>query len=224
MTSTTKKCLIIIGCVALILLPLTPSSADVLTYTATTPLTAASFSNDFTLPAFDSNAGTLDSITFGFGIPISGSVEADNTTGSPSGFGGDLVVYNTFSGSPEGLGEVTGVAGVGGGLPGDFSNSFSGTGNATGIAPIPAGAFASWEEAGGGTLDFTLDASTVNFEGGGPGINFSDAIASESGAFSVTYTYAASPEPSTYAMMLGGLALLVLSKALRFAKSSRMTT
>lgn len=219
-----KNCWIPLVSAVLLLLALTPSSAQILTYSTTTPLIQTAFSVGFSLPAFDSNLGTLQIIEMSFRVDGAGSVIfnspgvvgggavtcTNNLTSSDVGFGisgppPQVVVAASYGGYyPPGEATVN----PSGSAPGDFSTS----------DPVSV---AEWESPGGGTLNFNLSADAPNFGSPPGGGSFDSESFTESGSYSVIYTYiAAAPEPSTVGLMAAFLGIAVLFQALRFVRTS----
>ena len=197
---------------AVLLLP-TLSFAQDATYSTTTPLTGAGFSNGFSLPAFDSNLGSLQTITLSYSISASGSIDVSNSDSSGmSGGGGTINSANLLYSPNVGLGRGPGViiinVGVGGTPPAGDSVE-TGTELVTGNLSIDPSTYAAWESPGGGTLSLTLTAQNPSFTGGGsPSITYGANSLAESGSFTIDYTYIAVPEPSTCALLLSGLVAL----------------
>lgn len=219
-----------LGAAALFLLLLTHAHALTVTYSGTLSSAVPGFSTGFTLPAFDSNLGTLDFIDLSYAFSASGSVGINGSGGSQPGegyYGGSVTSVNFLS-TPSNVGpglspEVIPVqVSVGGGpAPGGFSLA-TGVGGASGSVTTDPATYANWIAAGGGNLSFNLSADAPSYGGGGFGVSFvGPASMEESGTFTLTYTYTAIPEPSTMGMLAAGAFLALFYRSWRSKRNGR---
>jgi hypothetical protein len=188
---------------------------DVVFANMTSPI-VANATDTFALPEFNSNLGTLQSVSLTLNSTIVGYANVldfgpgtGNFTGSSADFsaGGNNI---TLSG-PLGLTEianpiVTGFAGSvtagGSALSTGISNSFSVTASDSNLS--------NYEAAGGGSLNETLTLSALGTFGGtqiGSQQVFFGGEATAAGDVSVKYTFVPIPEPSAYTAMAGVAAL-----------------
>jgi hypothetical protein len=223
-----KKFRLFLGALGLFLLSLTSSFGQVLVFSATLPTQAPGFTSGFSLPAFDSNLGTLDTIAFSYSIPATGSVSGfyDGSDEFPGGGGSIMSTNILYTPSNVGPGlspEVIQVSVSVGGVPtesGPFT--FDGDGGAGGGVAIPPSAYGLWSAAGGGNLGFTLQTSGAQFFGGGsPGMSFGGYSMNESPVFTVTYTYTPIPEPSTAGLFAAIAVLAPFGRRRRSQKGAR---
>jgi PEP-CTERM motif-containing protein len=191
------------------------SGEDTESYSYTAPPTQFPFTNTFTLPAFNTNLGTLQVVDL--------SVQADTTA--------DVTVYNALPNSqaftdakasiattvtdPDGnILSVTDLAEAPNAVAAPGLNNYPGiVGTGTDSVQISPSDFNAWENNQGQTVILDLSADDGTFSGNAaPGVFFG-GVAVVDVSTTVTYTYApgqisAVPEPSTWALLLGGLGLL----------------
>jgi hypothetical protein len=189
-----------------------PANADFISFSHTTALEDGPFTDNFTLPTFDTTLGTLTGVS----LSLSGDFDADvsilNTLGSPQPYAnanGSIPLVGTGpSGTTftdtETVGPFSGIA-----VPGTtFIPTASEAVNDT--VTIPSGQFNLYETPGGLPADFSFALNTSTFTGNpNPGVSFS-GDAEADGVTTVTYTYTATtttstPEPASLALLGFGL-------------------
>lgn len=181
---------------------------------AMTPIAvgAPNFPIAVSLPEFNSNLGTLQSVAITLTSTIDASASVYNLGSSPESFG---FAAADFTPAGEGI-TVTGPAGasityqpsiyINGGVANPGSNDY-GTVSSTFQDTVLPG-ISGYEAPGGGTLNFSVNSSALGTYSGSPGFPlFYGASADAGGDVKVTYTYAPIPEPATYAAVLGAAAL-----------------
>lgn len=201
---------------AFLLLPVDIVSADSTeSFTHTTAAETAPFIDTFTLPAFDPSLGTLVAIDLSAQENTTADVVVFNATANSQPFtNAQASIPVTISG-PAGTtftitdltSPVDGTAVVGGN---DFPGIQSTTSDSVQIDPSQ---FSSWEGASGQTVGVDFSVTDGTFSGIAlPDVFFGGTVVA-GGSTTVTYTFQTLhqvvPEPSTWALMLGGLSLLV---------------
>lgn len=209
------------------------AQAEVLTFTASKPTTLTNWTDVLSVSKFNTNLGTLNSITFELGGTVSGTGRAESLDGSASTItlalsslltltrpdGSTIVITNPVFSKAYGVTAFDGTidfAGNSGANTGAVSSSQVETKITT-----SASDFALFSQAGGGTVNLGLGATGLS-NGTGAGNLITQFGTSASGEIKVSYDYtvaAAVPEPETYAMLIGGLALLGMVRR-RSAKPS----
>lgn len=200
------------------------AQAAVVSFTATKDTATTAWSDVLSIGKFDSNLGSLNSITFELSGTVSGSGRAESLDAASSIVtlslssiltltrpdGSTIVVTNPVFSNGYAVSAFDGAldfAGGSGASTGPVSSSHSESfvsGSASDI-----GLFA---QAGGGTISLGLGATGVS-NGSGAGNLITQFATSAGGAVKVSYDYTVAtpvPEPETYAMLLGGLGLLGL--------------
>jgi hypothetical protein len=176
----------------------------------------ANATDSFVIPEFDTNLGTLQSVSLTLNSTLIGYAKVQDIGGSPGNFSNASADFSTSGNNitlsgPDGLIEIahpviTGFSGsVGAGssaMSTGISNVFSATALDSNLAP--------YENAGGGSLSEALTLSGLGTFGGtqiGSQQVFFGGEATASGDLSVKYTFAPIPEPSSYAVFFGAAAL-----------------
>jgi hypothetical protein len=188
---------------------------DVVFASAGSPLDANGTAT-IALPQFDTNLGTLDSVSLTLNStligyakvldPFAGTGTFTNAWADFSSSGN----YITLSG-PAGLTETAHpfITGFSGTVPGNSSVLSPGISSSFGTAASDSN-LSLYEAAGGGTLNENISFSAFGtYSGTQVGGNqvFFGSEATASGDLSVEYTFTAIPEPSTYAAILGAAVL-----------------
>jgi len=187
------------------------ASAATVSYSHTTPTSAAPFTDNFTLQKFDTTLGALTGILINFSTATTAEVDVFNSTGVAQNFTNATAVVPLSLTGPAGAtvnanataGPISGVANTG-------FNAFTGiTGNSSASLTILPGNFAAYSGIGTTTAAFSVVAGTGTFSGTSiPGVFFGGS-ATAGGSSSITYTYTTgTPEPATMGLL--GSALLGL--------------
>lgn len=222
--------LITLAVVALALLVAAPvAKAGTLTYVTSYPSTPTNYSATDIGPItlFDTNLGTLNSVTLTFAGGVTGTIQFTN--GSPSSssnvFGWDTGILNLTSSSVD-LGALfASPLNVTTGTANDFLaplatgpvHPVSGNNSTGGIAVNPID-FSIFEAAGGGTVDdlFFLAASGTSTVGSDDGFGSDTYTTNAGAAVKVVYNYSGgSPVPEPGTLSLFGTGLLGLAGMLR---------
>lgn len=217
-----KKILIALACTGLF--AATSAHASVISYDVSKASTVTNWTDALSVNKFDSSLGTLNSITFQLGGSVAGTGRAESLDAAASTItlslsslltltrpdGSTIVVTNPVFSNSYGVTAFDGVI--------DFSGK---SGVATGAVSsshteskvtTSASDFALFSQAGGGTINLSLQASGLS-SASGAGNLISQFSTSAAGDLKVSYDYTAAapvPEPETYAMLIGGLGLLGL--------------
>jgi hypothetical protein len=211
------------GFAALILIA-TPAFANTESFSfdlSQTALTASSAVNDsFTLGAFDPSLGTLTGVTLVMDLTTTASPQVINLSGGPGTYANTTTsFFSTFTGPDGTAASYKAVSLIdAGSVSGAQLTTTTLTGtpvdSSTSTSVIPAN-FSSYE--GTNPLSFTLVApGTSQFTSGGTatsGVLAFGGSGSVGGTAFVEYTFAATPEPSTWAL---GIICMVLFVSLRF--------
>lgn len=199
------------------------AQAEVISFTATKATATTAWNDVLSFGKFNSNLGTLNSITFELGGTVSGSGRAESLDASASVVtlslssiltltrpdGSTIVITNPVFSQNNSLSAFDGsidFAGSSGASTGQVSSSHTES-----FASSSANDFALFSQAGGGTISLNLGA-TGQSNGSGAGNLITQFATSAAGQVKVSYDYTAAPvpEPETYAMLIGGLGLLGL--------------
>lgn len=198
------------------------AQAETLSFTAAKATTTTAWTDILSIGKFDTNLGTLNSITFDLVGTVSGSGRAESLDGAASSVtlalssvltlyrpdGSTLVVTNPVFSKGYSLSAFDGAidfAGSSGAATGQVSSS-----HGESFVSSSSSDFALFSQAGGGTLSLGLGATGLS-NASGAGNLISQFATSAAGNVTVTYNYTAAapvPEPETYAMLIGGLGLL----------------
>ncbi|MYM42135.1 choice-of-anchor E domain-containing protein [Duganella qianjiadongensis] len=200
------------------------AQADTISFSASKAETLTAWNDVLSFGKFNSNLGTLNSITFELGGTVTGSGRAESLDATASTVtlslssllklarpdGSTIVVTNpVFSNSYKlsGFDGAIDFAGTSGVVTGQVQSSHSES-----FTSLASNDFALFSQAGGGTINLKLGATGLS-NGSGAGNLLSQFNTSAAGSVKVTYDYSAPapvPEPETYAMLIGGLGLLGL--------------
>lgn len=199
------------------------AQANVISFTADKAETLTAWNDVLSFGKFNSNLGTLNSITFELSGTVTGSGKAESLDASPSTVtlslssllkltrpdGSTIVVTNPVFSNAYNLAAFDGAidfAGTSGVKTGPVSSSHTEI-----VTSSSSSDFALFSQAGGGTINLALGATGLS-SGSGAGNLLSQFNTSAAGSVKVTYDYTAAPvpEPETYAMLIGGLGLLGL--------------
>lgn len=199
------------------------AQAEVVSFTASKATATTAWSDFLSFGKFNSNLGTLNSITFELGGTVSGIGRAESLDASASVVtlslssiltltrpdGSTIVITNPVFSQNNSLSAFDGsidFAGTSGASTGQVSNSHTES-----FTSSSANDFALFSQAGGGTISLNLGA-TGQSNGSGAGNLITQFATSAAGQVKVSYDYTAAPvpEPETYAMLIGGLGLLGL--------------
>ena len=194
--------------------------ADVISFSDSyAPGAASSWSHVFSLSRFDSSLGSLNAVTFNYGLGLSGSFRLENLEARPvtllAQTGANLVFYgpvsrsiSAYASASEAVGAFDGVAdygGVSGALIGPVTAN-----NSNSVGPLAALADLI------GVGRFTIDAQAFGSPTArGDGQLAADIVTEITGWISVSYDYTPTvrglPEPATMALVgigvlgMGGL-------------------
>ena len=176
------------------------------------------FPTSVSAPAFDSNLGTLDSVTVTLDATVEGNVVVwnYNVPGNPEAFtnatsSADVTVSGPAGTSISAMPTSTVASGIAAG-PFGTGTYFTPTAEpaASSSANVDPNVYSSYEIAGGGMLLFLVDSDGGGTFGGHAVNNGQVAFggnAAVSGDIMVAYTYTVIPEPALYAAMLGAAAV-----------------
>ena len=199
---------------ALLALSSSGLGAAIITDSAVVPNTAAAFSTIVNLDRFDTTLGTLQQVRILLSATSSADVTVGNFNGTPQPYTGATTQATMSVTGPESI-VVSFILAAG---------PFSGTAPALSLTTVgsandsdsaftivPVINWGSYTGVGPATAAFTVGASNLFSTGTGPGgVTFGGAL-SAGGTVTVEYTYESFvPEPGTYAMLGGGLALIGL--------------
>jgi hypothetical protein len=180
-----------------------------LTETANIPIAATPFTYNFTLPAFNTALGTLTGLDLDLTVTATASVQVDNLDGVSHPFSNATASIPLTVTGPAGL-FVTATynAGPFSGTAAPGLNILPGTkGTASNSTSVGSADFSHYEGSTPIALSYLADAPYGSYGGSGaPSVLFFGGSASAGGTFEVAYTYAAVPEPATWAMMSLGFA------------------
>lgn len=199
------------------------AQAEVVSFTANKATATTAWTDLLSFGKFNSNLGTLNSITFELGGTVSGTGRAESLDAAASIVtlslssiltltrpdGSTIVVTNPVFSNNYSLSAFDGAidfAGSSGAFTGQVSSSHTES-----FASSSTNDFALFSQAGGGTISLNLGA-TGQSNGSGAGNLITQFATSAAGQVKVSYDYTAAPvpEPETYAMLIGGLGLLGL--------------
>ncbi|MRW94861.1 choice-of-anchor E domain-containing protein [Duganella sp. FT80W] len=198
--------------------------AEVVSFTASKPTTITAWTDILSIGKFDSNLGTLNSITFALDGIVSGAGRAESLDGAASTVtlslssiltlarpdGSTIVVTNPVFSKGYSLTAFDGsidFAGGSGASTGQVSSNHSES-----FVSNSTYDYSLFSQAGGGTINLGLGATGVS-NGSGAGNLITQFATSAAGNVTVSYNYTPTtpvPEPETYAMLISGLGLLGL--------------
>jgi hypothetical protein len=187
------------------------------TYDTQTGNSALPWTENFQVPQFNTNLGTLTGITLTVNAQFTGEVDIYNTTGSAQPFANAYSIEPVTVTLPSTLGQISVTPQAASGISGTANVGFNAFPNAqaTFSQYMPINNFSPFE--GSGTAVFTIAASggPYGIFGGSsvPGVFFSGQIASSGdAAVTVTYDYASTPVPGAVWLFGSGLAGLFAIK------------
>ena len=197
-----------------------PASAqDTESFSYTTPSAQFPFTDSFTLPSFNTDLGTLQAVDLTVQADTTADVKVYNALSSAQTFTNAKASIATTVTDPAGtIISVIDEAALANGTAAPGLNDFPGI-PSTGAdsVQISPSNFNVWEGNQGQTVILNLTVEDGTFSGSAaPGV-FLGGIAVVDVSTTVTYTYAprqisAVPEPSTWALLLGGLLILVATR------------
>ncbi|XHR30041.1 MAG: choice-of-anchor E domain-containing protein [Chthoniobacteraceae bacterium] len=184
------------------------------TYSASTP-----FSSTITLDGFDTSLGTLVSVTVTLSSGISTDISVTSVT-TASNVNATTKVTFSLSGNGVTLSNVveSGDYVVSSVAAGDTVTSGALTASSSTSTVVTDGIALTYYEAD--TVTFNLGATartTISFDNGNASAS---QVTEGTDVVTVTYTYTAVPEPSTWAMIFGGVGALVLVQRMRRHKEA----
>ncbi len=168
------------------------------------------FSDPISLGMFDSNLGTLASVSLAIDSTVTGDISAFNSTGVQQSFTNATAELDVTLTGPGGATVTTHpTAGIASGQANPGSNDFAGlTGSDSGS--FSGSPLSLYELAGGGTFGSMVSASDIgSYLGTANSGVFFGGTATASGDVTVTYTFTPVPEPAAYAAFIGAAALVL---------------
>ncbi|HEV3271706.1 MAG TPA: choice-of-anchor E domain-containing protein [Candidatus Methylacidiphilales bacterium] len=189
------------------------SAQDTETYTYTEPSTQFPFTDTFTLPAFNTNLGTLQVVDLSVQADTTADVKIYNALPNAQAFTNAQASIATTVTDPDGnILSVTDLAEAPNAVAAPGLNDFPGiVGTGSQSVDISPSDFSAWENNQGHTVTLDLSAEDGTFSGNAPPGVFFGGVAVVDVSTTVTYTYAV-PEPSTWTLLLGGLGLLAFGR------------
>jgi hypothetical protein len=193
------------------------------TFTHITPGGVVPFTDNFTLTSFDTNLGTLESITIDLATTGTANVEIINTTGVPQSFSNATVSIPLIVTGPAGttVATTSDAGPFAGNIGSDFGPySFPGlstSGSAT--KSIAAGLFSEFESVGPVALNFNAASESGTYGGSANGGVLFGGSGDIAGVTSITYTYEATPEPALLGVLSMGLGGIFLVRRKNLKKS-----
>ena len=193
-----------------------PAFAGVQSFSHTTATGTAPFTDNFSLPAFNTALGTLTSIELNLSTSSTAEVDIFNNTGTSQAFTNATSAVPVAVGGPAGVSTSQSlVAGpLAGTAPTGF-NAYKGiTGTASTSAFVPAANFAAYEAPpSNSNLAFVFNGQNGAYSGtAAPGVLFG-GNASVGGTTQIIYTYTVAtpptpsvPEPAAFTILGLGIA------------------
>ncbi len=209
------KPIYILTAIAALTLPLS-LKAQVESFSYTISSSTLTDSDSFSLAAFNPDMGTLTGVTLTLNLDSTATVEGINVSGGAASFTGSVTFGTTLTGPDGTTLTATTVSGVLSGTAETGALSITPLSGPeveqTVSASVPLGNLSSY--VGTTPVNFTLLApSGAGFTSSGSQLSGSGLFAIggtgavNGGSVTVDYTYSA-PEPSTWALLFGGLGLL----------------
>jgi hypothetical protein len=194
-----------------------PASAeDTESFSYTEPSTQFPFTDSFTLPAFNTDLGTLQAVDLSVQADTTADVKVYNALPDAQDFTDAQASIATMVTDPAGtIISVTDLASVPNGTAAPGLNDFPGIlGTGTDSVQVSPSNFDVWENNQGQTVTLNLTDEDGTFSGSSVSGVFFGGVAVVDVSTTVVYTYdtpaqiSTVPEPSTWALLLGGLGLL----------------
>ncbi len=183
-----------------------PARAAVISFSHTSAINPAPFTDNFTLSSFDSNLGTLQSIEIIVTSSATANVGIFNATAGTLAFTNAQATIPVAITTPLSVVNQTLTAGPFSGNAASGNNNFPGiTGTSTYDAFVGAGNFSTFEVPGGSNQSYSVVVGTGNYSGTSAGGLFFGGSATAGGTTQIIYTYDA-PEPMSLALLGLGLA------------------
>ena len=186
-------------------------SSVTFTYTTPTTLVFSGFTDNFTLPSFNPDLGTLEGVTINLTTVSTGVEEIINFSGRPNPYTGAIASVPLTITGPAGITiNTTATAGPFAGTTGSGFGPYLSYGAPTtssASANVAPGLFSGFETVNPVNLSVTVAPPMGSYSGSGQMEAFG-GNAEVSGVTSVTYTYA--PEPALLGVLSLGLVGIVL--------------
>jgi hypothetical protein len=196
-----------------------PQTTGTMTVTGTASMVKGG--TQLAVNSFNSSLGTLDSVTITLsGVQVGSTVTVSNTSGSE--YVSDLYTTVTLT-LKLGTNSLVTVSGVTtGDASYDSDTTVTGivtpaTGSGENTASVVSNIVQQFSSSTGGLMNLTLNsAGNSSFtEAGTENVGVTTTAVRGTATATVTYTYTALPEPSTWAMVFGGVGALALVQRFR---------